>query len=394
MAGQAADRGERRAVAHGAQERDDVPDDVPVRVHEPARRLRDHVGAERGQKVEDPPPADPHLFLDQHLQQAPDGAGPEEADEPDRRGAGRRAQGRGERRTASREPARCSSSSADRRPRRLRHGLVGRQARHALDGEGGLVERAAGQGPLDQLVEPGEDRLGLLVLVAAEEVEERLGELAAHRVLRERRDALPEGLERAEDDRRPRGPGEHGAGEQRHMVLRVVPVDVLLAKQREELAAEGFQVSDRRRLLFHRVGARGGEELHQPLGVARERHALGAQLTQHAEHRVGAHGGGEGLEGVLALGVGGDHAQRGAHETLPERLREPHDELGRLPGRERPPRPGHPLEVGRRGVREPDEELPGSHLGDPWTVVRRFSGRRGRRAPGRTGPASSTVGDP
>ena len=104
------------------------------------------------------------------------------------------------------------------------------------------------------------------------------------------------------------------------MVLRVVPVDVLVAKQREELAAKGLEVPDRRRLLFDRIRARGGEELHEALGVAGERHALGAQLAQDAEHRVGAHGGGEGLERVLALGVGGDDAQRGAHEALPERL--------------------------------------------------------------------------
>ena len=100
------------------------------------------------------------------------------------------------------------------------------------------------------------------------------------------------------------------------------------------------------------IRARRGEELHEALGVARERHALGAQLAQDAEHRMGAHGGGEGLERILALGVRGDHAQRGAHEALSERLGQPHDQLGRLPGRERAARPGHPLEVRGRRVRQ------------------------------------------
>ena len=63
------------------------------------------------------------------------------------------------------------------------------------------------------------------------------------------------------------------------MVLWVVPVDVLLAERREQLVAESLRDPGRRRCLFRRVGAGGGEELDEPLGVARERHALGAQLT-------------------------------------------------------------------------------------------------------------------
>ena len=156
--------GQRRAVAHGAQERDDVADDVPVGIHEPARRLRHHVGAERGQEIEDPPPPDADLLLDEHLEQAPDRAGAEQADQPDR------APGPG---VAPREAARTDSVSGPARCsiwRRIAarvgsgHGLVGGQARHALDGERGLVERAAGQRALDQLVEPREDGRRLLVL--------------------------------------------------------------------------------------------------------------------------------------------------------------------------------------------------------------------------------------
>ena len=41
---------------------------------------------------------------------------------------------------------------------------------------------------------------------------------------------------------------------------------------------------------------------------------------------------GERVERVLARGVGGDHAQGGAHEALAKGLREPHDQLRRLPG--------------------------------------------------------------
>ena len=143
--------------------------------------------------------------------------------------------------------------AAHRGPRRLGHGLVGGQARHALDGEGGLVERPAGQRALDQLVEPREDGRRLVVRVAAQELEERLGELPAHRVLRERRHSLPERLERAEHDGRPRRPGEHGPREERQVVLRVVPVDVLVAEQREELPAEDLEIPGRRRLVLVRA---------------------------------------------------------------------------------------------------------------------------------------------
>ncbi len=52
------------------------------------------------------------------------------------------------------------------------------------------------------------------------------------------------------------------------MVLRVVAIDVLLAKQREELLSQALEVVNRRRLLLHRIGARRGEELHQALRVA------------------------------------------------------------------------------------------------------------------------------
>ena len=81
------------------------------------------------------------------------------------------------------------------------------------------------------------------------------------------------------------------------MVLRVVPVDVLLAEQGEELRAEDLEVArSTARRRSSDVGARRGEELHETLGVARERHALGGQLAHHAEHRVRGERGGEGLQ--------------------------------------------------------------------------------------------------
>ena len=186
----------------------------------------------------------------------------------------------------------------------------------------------------------------------------------------------PRRLERAEHDGRPGRPGEHGPREKRQVVLRVVPVDVLVAKQREELPAENLEIAGRMRLVLVRARARGGQELHQALGVARERHALGAQLTQHAEHGVGAHGGGEGLERILALGVGGHDAQRGAHEALPEGLREPHDQLRGLARRERAAGPGHPLEVRGRRVGQPGEEPGGRHPGGRVASVGRALIRR------------------
>ena len=67
------------------------------------------------------------------------------------------------------------------------------------------------------------------------------------------------------------------------MILGVVPVDVLLPEQREELAAQDFEVPFRRRRVV-RVRARRGQELHEPLRVARERHAFGGELAHHAEH--------------------------------------------------------------------------------------------------------------
>ncbi len=136
--GEAPHRRQRRPVPDPPQQGDDVPDHVPVRIHEPACRLRHHVGAERGQEVEDAAPPDPDLLLDQHLEEAPDGAGAEQANQPDRRRARRRSEGRGQDRERL-GIGELVEVAAKRGARRLPHGLVGGEPRHAFDRERRLV---------------------------------------------------------------------------------------------------------------------------------------------------------------------------------------------------------------------------------------------------------------
>ena len=208
--------------------------------------------------------------------------------------------------------------AAQRRPRRLGRRLVRGEARHALDRVGGLLDGSPGEGALDELLEPRDDGRALVVALAAEEVEERLGELAAHRLLGQRPHALPQALEGAQLDGRPRRPRQHGSREEGEMVLRVVPVDVLLAEQGDELRAEDLEVAGRSPR--PRRPMSGGSTRGAPRGAGRgrERHALGGQLSHHAQHRVGGERGREGLQRLAPLGVGGERAQRGSHEAVAE----------------------------------------------------------------------------
>ena len=157
------------------------------------------------------------------------------------------------------------------------------------------------------------------------------------------------------------GHASNGPREKGYVVLRVVAVDVLVTEQRDELPAEDLEIPAGRRVPFLRLGAGGREELDETLGVARQRDALRRQLAHDAEHGVRRQGRRESLERILTGRVRGHHAQRGARETLSQGLREPHDQLGGLPGGQDATGPGQLLQVGRCRIGEPDQELSGRH---------------------------------
>jgi hypothetical protein len=203
---------------------------------------------ERGQEVEDPPAPDAHLLGDEHLEEAPDRAGAEKPDQPNCGWPRRGAQGGGERGQRL-WPRDVLDVLAHGGARRLGHRGVAGEMRHALDDEGGLVERSAGQRAQDQLREARQDGLRLLVAIAPEKIQERLRQLPAHRVLGQRQHAVPEGLEGAEHDGRARRPRQHGARQEGQVILRVVSVDVLLAEQGDELSAQRLERLVRRGIL-------------------------------------------------------------------------------------------------------------------------------------------------